>query len=541
MNTVEKFLFGILLFFTIDLSGQSPNFEIVLEPMDIPELGGLQSYSFGQHNGKWLILGGRLDGLHRRQPWASFDVAGHNNQVIVVDPVAKQKWTAPLTSLPEAVQEQLSSTNMEFYQEGNYLYIVGGYGYSPTEEDHITYSSLIAADVPAVINAVVNNLSFEAFFRQFKDDKLAVTGGRLEKIYDTYNLVGGYRLIGRYNPMGPTHGPVFIQEYTNQIRRFTLSDDGENISITHLPAITDADNLHRRDFNVVPQIMPDGTEGLTAFSGVFQQEADLPFLNCVNINSSGYVVNNSFVQYYNHYHCPGIPLYSATENEMQTVFFGGIAQYYDDMGSLVRDDNVPFVKTIAKVVREADGNMTEYKLPVELPDYSGAGAEFIQAEGLKVFPNGVIKLDDMRSDSTLLGYIYGGIRSSEKNIFWINDGTQSVASNRIFKVILVKNDPVGTQNIDDKNEGTLKVTVFPNPNSSIFSVEFFLRQATDVKVRVHDLNGKVIESFFMPSLGAGIHTFELNAADLGAGSKGMYLLTLETDYEKATRKFIVDP
>jgi hypothetical protein len=94
--------------------------------MNIDGLGGLQSFAFAQHNGKWLIVGGRLDGLHRRQPFAAFDVAGNNNQIIVIDPVLKQKWTAPLSSLSVDIQEQLSSTNMEFHQTGNMLYVIGG-------------------------------------------------------------------------------------------------------------------------------------------------------------------------------------------------------------------------------------------------------------------------------------------------------------------------------------------------------------------------------------------------------------------------------
>ena len=64
------------------LSAQTTPFNVHLEPLAIDNVGGLQSFAFGQHNGKWLILGGRLDGLHRRQPFASFDLAGPNNQLI---------------------------------------------------------------------------------------------------------------------------------------------------------------------------------------------------------------------------------------------------------------------------------------------------------------------------------------------------------------------------------------------------------------------------------------------------------------------------
>ena len=38
------------------------NYDVVLTPVNIAGLPGLHSYAFGQHNGKWLIIGGRKDG-----------------------------------------------------------------------------------------------------------------------------------------------------------------------------------------------------------------------------------------------------------------------------------------------------------------------------------------------------------------------------------------------------------------------------------------------------------------------------------------------
>ena len=177
--------------------------------------------------------------------------------------------------------------------------------------------------------------------------------------------------------MGPTHGPGFVQEYTNSIRKFTLADNGSTISINHLPSFVDSVYLHRRDYNAEAQILPNGKEGITMFSGVFQKTVNLPFLNSVNIDSSGYTVNNNFQQHYNHYHCAVLPLYSNSNNEMHNVFFGGIAQYYDSAGILVQDNNVPFVKTIARVTRNASGVLSEHKLPIEMPVFLGAGSESV--------------------------------------------------------------------------------------------------------------------------------------------------------------------
>lgn len=529
--------FWVLAGIAFQLSAQSSPFNLYLEPLAIPELGGLQAYAFGQHEGKWLIIGGRLDGLHRRQPFATFDIAGHNNQLLVIDPVAKQKWSAPLSSLSVGMQEQLSSTNMQFIQEGDFLYLLGGYGYSATAGDHVTYNQLTAVDVPSTISAIIDGAPFASFFRQISDGQFDVTGGHLVRIYNTYYLVGGQRFEGRYNPMGPTHGPGFVQEYTDQVRKFRINDDGTTLTVTHLPSLTDSEQLHRRDYNVSPQIMPNGQEGATAFSGVFQKTVDLPYLNCVNIDSSGYSVNNAFSQYYNHYHCAFLPLYSASANEMHTVFFGGIAQFYDSLGTLVQDNNVPFVRTIARVTRDPNGVMSEYKLPIEMPALLGASSEFIPLEGLPVYPNDVIKLDELSADTTHVGYIYGGIASTEANIFWINTGNESSASSEIFKVYVVKNTPSITHELNTQSVGTLRPQVFPNPNNGVFGVKFYLPRVTRTWLSISDLNGKLIDREELKHLFPGENIVTRKFRQLKVGNA--YLLTLETETERATVKTVI--
>ncbi len=525
-----------LVFFSRS-NAQTTPFNLILEPVNIVGLVGLQSFAVGQYDGKWLLIGGRLDGLHIRQPFASFDIAGHNTQLIVVDPETLQKWSTSLTSLPVSIQEQLQSTNMEFYQNEDYLYLVGGYGYSATIADYTTFDKLTAVDVPSTINAIINNTSITDYFRQITDDQFQVTGGGLDKINNTYYLVGGQKFLGRYNPMGPDHGPGFIQEYTNQIRKFQISDDGNTITIDHLPSITDAINLHRRDYNATAQIFPDGAEGLTAFSGVFQTSVNFPYLNCVNIDSTGYIVNNDFSQYFNHYHCANVPLYSATQNEMHTVFFGGIAQYYENLGIIIQDDNVPFVKTIARVTRDSEGNMVEYKLPIEMPSFLGAGSEFIPVQSILKYNNGVIKMDEIIGDTVLLGYIYGGISSSAENIFFVNDGTQSIANSQIFKVYFTTNTSLGIHDLNEHSKSTLKIRVYPNPNEGNFTVSYILTKNTDLRYTLLTVDGKKIEEKIFSEMPPGEYTFEQDIIDLN--SEGTYLITLETNYEKFTQKIII--
>ena len=415
---------------------------IKIEPFVISGAPGIQSYSWGKtSNGKWLIIGGRIDGLHKRRPFEAFKANENNTNAYVIDPLKNKTWVVSLNTLPPSIFEQLQSTNQEFHQKGNNLYIIGGYGYSQSKENHITYPNLTAIDVDALANAIINKTDISSYFRQITNNKLAVTGGQLGLLNDFFYLCGGQYFEGRYNPMGPNHGPGFTQEYTNEIRKFKILDDGTNLSIDNYSANLDKQNLHRRDYNMVPQIFPDGQKGFTMYSGVFQYDANIPWLNSVDVTEEGYKVNKEFNQYLSQYHSAKVPIYNSETKEMMTVFFGGLSQYqYDKNGELVKDDEVPFVKTISMVTRNSDGTMTEKDLGIKMPAFLGSGAEFIPISDDSIYlEQEILNLGRLKNHPTLIGYIYGGIKSSKENIFFSNNGTQSIASNQVFKVFVTRN------------------------------------------------------------------------------------------------------
>jgi hypothetical protein len=224
---------------------------------------------------------------------------------------------------------------------------------------------------------------------------------------------------------------------------------------------------------------------------------------------------------------------------MHTVFFGGIAQYYDSSGILVQDNNVPFVKTIARVTRDASGTMAEYKLPIEMPALLGAGSEFIPIDTVPHYSNEVFKLDDFTADTTLVGYIYGGISSTAANIFFTNTGTQSSASSQIFKVFVIKNSMVGIHELNTQSIGSLQMQVYPNPNNGNFIAKFNIVMNEAVSLTIHDANGKLIENSVLKNLNVGENTYSTKINNLING--GIYYITIETTYEKATQKIIVEP
>jgi hypothetical protein len=323
----------LFLFVSILLKGYGQtipfNYDLDIVPVIIPNFPGVHSFAHGQVNGKWVLIGGRRDGLHARQPFNAFLEANNNTDIFVIDPNTQQLWSASVASLPNGIKEQLQSTNMNFHQDGDTLYIIGGYGYSPAVGDHVSYPNLTSINVSGLINAIVNGTSITSYFKQITDQNFAVTGGHLAMIADTFYLVGGHRFDGRYNPMG---NPTYTQTYVDGIRKFTIDNSGSQLSYSDYSVITDQVHLHRRDYNLVPQIYPNGEEGYMISSGVFQIAVDLPFLYPVEIKASGYTPNTAFNQYLSSYHSPTIGLYDANANAMHSLFLGGMSQYYYSNG-----------------------------------------------------------------------------------------------------------------------------------------------------------------------------------------------------------------
>ena len=508
MKKFYKLLF--VLCSTVVLSQTTFDYQVQINPITIANFPGIHSYAFAQHNGKWLIIGGRIDGLHARQPFNAFPATSNNTNIYVVDIATQQFWSASVNVLPTALKEQLQATNFNFYQDENTLYVIGGYAFSATANDHITFNKLTAIDVPNLINAIVNTTTIAPYFKQLTDENLAVNGGQLGKIGNTFYLVGGHRFDGRYNPM---NNPTFVQTYTNGIKKFSIDNSGMQLSISNYQVITDAVHLHRRDYNLLPQIFPNLEEGYTISSGVFQINVDLPFLYPVDIKESGYFPQTGFNQYLSNYHSAKACMYDATENRMHNLFFGGMSQYYYNGTTLIQDDAVPFVNAISRVTRFADGSLQEFQMPETMPSLKGSSAEFIYNKNLPHYGNEVIKLNDITANEFVIGYILGGIQSPTLNPFSVNETTTTSANPTIYEVKLIKNMPLSSHSIDGKNP--FAMDIYPNPTqSNTVKINFTMPYATSIDYFITSSEGKIISDGEISNAKQGDNTmnFELDIA-----------------------------
>ncbi len=437
-------------------------YSISVQPYDFgaEALPTLHSYNAAQVDGKWIVFAGRTNGLHGFDQVAAnnFPSQYQNQDVWVIDPVAKQSWHRSLTEASANVtaSELLSLTpgNTQFYQKGDRLYVTGGYGIVAGTTNG-TWNKLTAFDLPSMLDWVVNDTPMDDnAIRQITNTQFTVTGGAMYEINGRTQLVFGQNFPGNYTP--GSNG-----QYTSQVRSFDILDDGVNLSVANLtadPSPKDESKYRRRDLNVVPVIKPDtGSglgEGLVVLSGVFTT-SDGVWTVPVEIDDTGTPsmadpnAPDTFKQGFNGYHSAKLGLFSEATGSMHEILFGGISyQTLDtDTQTVINDPAFPFINDITSVVIDSSGQFSQHwigEYPTILDQNNmrlrfGANAEFFPAEGVPTYDNGVFKLDEI-TQPTLLGYIFGGIASNSPNTRDPNTGAPipgaiSGASNRIFAVM----------------------------------------------------------------------------------------------------------
>lgn len=533
---MKHLLFVFLTLLMLDTKAQE-SFGIELTEIAISNSPSIQSFVWAKHDKKVLLIGGRTDGLHKRRPFESFLASGNNTMIYVLDLANKSISSAQLSVLNVGLNEQLQSTNMSFEQVGDDLFIVGGYAYSNTAADHVTFDKLTVVSVPDVINAIENNQPIDPYFEQITDTLFQVTGGYMDYLDGRFYLVGGQNFEGRYNPMGPNHGPGFAQEYTNQIRSFTLKNGSMGYQLDSVRVWTDNPILHRRDYNLAPQRFPNGELGFTAFSGVFQIGVDRPWLDVVDIHSDTFFLREGNQQLLNQYHTAHLPIYDEISGENHTIFFGGMAQFYPNLsGTLTEDGNVPFVKTISQVTRTANDSLYELSYSLQMPSYLGSGAEFIPVNDTNYFDEyEMLQLHKLPNEKVLVGYILGGIESSAPNVFFSNSPNVSWASSKLFEVYLDKTS-TGAESwtaVDAPSE--IDFDIYPNPAQKELNIDLDLPKGNGgVTLRLLSIDGSSI------IVKREIKPFEKQLIiDVSGISQGVYLLEVSHQGERKSKKVVL--
>ncbi len=527
MMFLRSCLIALALLATASVSAQAPYFTLEINEVFASNAPAIHSTAFAQREGLWLFVSGRVDGLHRLFGGEAFPEDMQNNEVIVYNPDADQKWVASLDELSDAVADPLRTTNAQFWQDNETLYLVGGYGYENATTEKITYGVLTAIDVPGMISAVQNATALTPHIRQMaSDDRLKVVGGQLIRFDGTYHLVGGNRFDGEY--LGG-----FTQTYTEADRTFSIGDNGSTLALLDYDEVSDATNLHRRDINLSPVILDDGSEGFALFGGVFTTDTTLPFKNPIYFDGSSTSVETSFEAQFGHYTSPVLPIYDADPDAklMHSVFFGGMNQFfYNETSELIEEDIlVPFVDDVTMITRDEAGSTTEVVLPHTLPALLGTNAVLVLNPTLPTYANGVIKLREL-SGETLLGHVVGGIESEMPNAGWM--GGVTFASDRLFEIYVTAH-PVANEN---EMPTTFEVfPIAPNPFQNEARINLRVNETQELSVEIFDILGRQVARLHEGLVSSGSHSYIFRPEGL---TGGVYIARIGGKHGSSTQRLV---
>jgi hypothetical protein len=440
------------------LPGSAVPFSIQIQQAAFQLPSGLQSYAVGTNDGKWLLLTGRINGLHGfGNSNSNFPPNTQNTTVFVVDPylgaVATRSLTDPTSGLTQAQVDLLSVTAAQSCQSGHTLYIAGGYGIDTASGTLGTKDAFTAIDVPGLIHWVIDPSVGETaaqHIRQTFDPVVQITGGFMVEVTHHHMLLGfGQNFTGGSITSDGT--------YSEQIRRFRVVDHGAKLAVAArkpFPKVPDP-NYRRAGLNVAP-IIKNGGRGFVAFSGLFTP-TDGVWTVPVEISRTGIpkmadpTAPTTFKQGMNNYLAPTVGFYSRKERNSYTVLMGGISYGFFSGGVFQTDPELPFVNQVTTIKRDRHGIFSQYLMDAEYPVIASTGsnpgnpllfgtsATFIPVDGLPTYPNGVIKLDALGINPRVIGFIIGGIQSTLPNT---NTQADSAASPYVFTVTVVPTPPL---------------------------------------------------------------------------------------------------
>ncbi|MFA6301994.1 MAG: hypothetical protein WC627_02535 [Legionella sp.] len=444
---------GVEFPFNVCVSQALPN--ITLQPVTVnANLPALREPIVGHYNGKWLIVSGSTGDFH------DFSHCDFITDIYVYDPQTQALSSVSISStdLPASVRNQLVSSDPQFLQDGNTMYVIGGY-FNADNTTWTTLDTFTAIDVPGMMHAVETAQTNLASYVKTLDGtpQFKVTGGQLGKIGDYFYLTYGQDYEGNYS--GLTNTPV--QTYTKSIYKFSVDLSTHPITVSIVDTKTNTDptsGWRRRDYNLAPTMLGD-TETLIALGGPFTPgEVALVWTNAIMFDSQLQSYDHVLNQQANQYSSSILPMYSQASKLSYVATFSGLSNLYWENGELVYNIDTNYGNILDLVRSDEHGKGQEYVNVTPIvgasPNiYIGLVANFLPVDNDTYYDGrGILQLDALpQTTPTLIGYFYGGLIAATQEIF----GFPNQATNQVYAIYVTPSVPgtVNWQNVTNLNSG----------------------------------------------------------------------------------------
>ena len=360
--------------------------------------------------------------------------------------------------IPLPYRDMFKATNLQHYQDGNDLYITGGYGEnaipgSTVLEQYDTYPYMAKIDIKAATQAIIANSQedLQGSIRYGTDQAVQATGGELYKMGDYFFLAGGHIFKGIFSIQDST-ASLGSQKYLDAVHKFRIVDEDNQLTITDFSRITDgfpddSTQFRRRDLPVVPglELTPSKTEipALTMYAGVFTSDTNkinglsntANFINPIYIHQDGsYHVDQTYEQEENVYTCANFVMYDPKDKVVFTTLIGGIGDNTQQIG---------YTNNVLTIIRPLLGaaSFSVAQSPIPAKNKMGAEAIFIPSNVDLLDANELI-IDFSalpKGEKIEVGSFYGGIEAIVANPGGYGRD-KSLASNKVYKVFVTKTE-----------------------------------------------------------------------------------------------------
>lgn len=437
----------------LSVSNAAPFSVVVTEDTSRTFLPSLQSFVLATSGDTWLMFAGRTNGMHDFADYTetSFPHQDFNKELYVCNTNACKSMS--VTNIPMPYQSMFRATNLQHYQDGNDLYVTGGYGENPNKtnniiEDWNTYDYMAKIDVAAMMSAINNNdqkaLNASMVFGQ--DSIVEATGGELFKMGEYFYLTGGHKFNGVFQHGKPGSS---TQVYLDAVHRFKFVENNGQLAVSDFTKVTDAkpDSLtqfRRRDLPVVTGLqLKNGNleQTVNMFAGVFTSpnnkisglSSNAAFTMPIQINNDGtYNLDQTFEQEQNVYATANFAAYDSNTQTLYSTLLGGIGGSAGDEG---------FTNKVITINKPLAGGVTSHTIQDSIPSNQLFGAEsnIVYSSASKVTgSDDVFDISKMKTgDIMQIGTFYGGIEADVPNPGGFGSG-KSKASNKLWTVTIQK-------------------------------------------------------------------------------------------------------
>ena len=146
---------------------------------------------------------------------------------------------------------------------------------------------------------------------------------------------------------------------------------------------------------------------------------------------------------------------------------------------------------------------------------------------------GILQLESLSTEKTHVGYIYGGIESTDKNIFFENGENLSSASSRAYKVYLHKGQS-NNQEVLLNGSNIIDISIYPKKPCRKLEIIYFAVEKNQINMSIPDSEGLVVVQKTLSLESIGLNDLKLNIAKL---SSGAYTLTISDGIHRDSKEF----